>query len=626
MHDGIQKPVFLVGPPGSGGAVVDSALARAAGGWHLAGRDDVFATVLPNAQPGSRGWESHELTALDAVGHERTVREALASALVDREGRALVDGQVAERAVVWSLRSALRIPFLIQAFPDSRFVFCIRDATASTEEMLRSWRSGAFVSEPDLPGWPGPPWSLPLIPGWRELSGRPLETIVVEQWAVLAERALNELERLPPERWAVCDWETLTDDPRGELRRLCEFLEIPYDQALLSPVEETARRLALNPPLLPEALVPVLTRTHDVSRRIDELRAPRLARSSGRRPKDGESPFRSLFTAGFPGLLSERECSLLISTYQSGRLICARVQGAMLNTHLRSFDKPMGLAAADGRFALGTRTEVWDFRDMPAVAAKVEPAGIHDACFVPRNRHTTGDILIHELAYDGTGELWGVATAFSSLVTFNADSSFVPRWRPPFISEVAPGDRCHLNGVCLVEGRLAYATALGQTDAPGGWRAGKASGGCLIDIPSREIIAAGISMPHSPRWHDGRLWLLESGRGELVQVDLASGTTETVAELPGFTRGLAISGHTAFVGLSQIREASTFGNLPLTQRLQERVCGVWAIDLRSGAVAGVLRFEDLVQEIFDVAILPGARYPEIAEPGSSAVATSFALG
>ncbi len=261
---------------------------------------------------------------------------------------------------------------------------------------------------------------------------------------------------------------------------------------------------------------------------------------------------------------------------------------------------------------------------MPEVAPKVEPAGTHDACFLPRNRHVTGDILIHELAYAG-GELWAVATAFSCLATFDAAHSFVPRWKPPFISEVALGDRCHLNGLAVIDDRIAFVTALGQTDEPGGWRASKASGGCLISVDASEVVVDGLSMPHSPRWHDERLWLLESGRGSLATVDLDSGRVETVAELPGFTRGLVLVGDLAFVGLSQIRESSTFGDLPLTERLQERVSGVWIVNVRTGKELGFLRFEDLVQEVFDLALLPGARYPEIAEPGSSAVMSSFQL-
>jgi uncharacterized protein (TIGR03032 family) len=284
----------------------------------------------------------------------------------------------------------------------------------------------------------------------------------------------------------------------------------------------------------------------------------------------------------------------------------------------------MGIAVADGRIALGTLAEVIDFRDMPEVAPKIDPPNTHDACYLPRNRHVTGDMLVHELAWAG-GELWAVATAFSCLATFDADHSFVPRWAPPFISQLTTGDRCHLNGVAIVEDRPKFVTALGQTDEPGGWRANKATGGCVIDVDSNEVVLTGLSMPHSPRWYENRLWLLESGRGALVRINLKNGRKETIAELPGFTRGLAISNGIAFVGLSQIRESSTFGDLPLTQRLEERVCGVWVVNLKSGKTAAFLRFEDLVQEVFEVALLPGARYPEIAEPDSTAVTSSFQL-
>ena len=147
----------------------------------------------------------------------------------------------------------------------------------------------------------------------------------------------------------------------------------------------------------------------------------------------------------------------------------------------------------------------------------------------------------------------------------------------------------------------------------------------LVDVPSGEIVVRGLSMPHSPRWHADRLWVLESGKGEIGTVDLATGRVETVARLPGFTRGLAFAGPYAFVGLSQVRESNIFGGIPLTERIQERLCGVWVVDLRSGEIAGFVRFEGLVQEIFDVQLLPGLRYPEITEPDSDLVAGVFAL-
>jgi len=402
------------------------------------------------------------------------------------------------------------------------------------------------------------------------------------------EPAPSDLTALTSERWCRVEHDRLLADPRAELERLCAFIGIAYDQALLSPLE-AARRAT-------------------------------LAQSGERAP----SPFASVSTSTFGQALEQSASSLLVSTYQTHRLVCARVAGGSPNTHFRTYDKPMGIATAPGRIALGTRTEVWDLRDMPEAAAKLEPPGSHDACYLTRNRHVTGDIGVRDLAFAG-GELWLVATAFSCLATMDGAHSFVPRWTPPFITSLAPEDRCHLNGLAVRDGRVAQVTALGVTDEGGGWRSDKASGGVLIDLASSEVAIAGLSMPHSPRWHDGRLWLLESGTGSLCIADLEGGSVEVVAELPGFTRGLAFIDGIAFVGLSQIRESATFGDLPLTRRLRERQSGVWMVDLHTGQVTGFLRFDDLVQEIFDVAVLQGIRFPEIAEAGDGTTARSYML-
>ena len=248
---------------------------------------------------------------------------------------------------------------------------------------------------------------------------------------------------------------------------------------------------------------------------------------------------------------------------------------------MRTFDRPMGLAVDGGRLALGCREQMWEFRNAPAIAPRVEPAGQHDACFMPRSSHVTGDIGVHELAWAGD-ELWVVNTRFSCLCTLDPDYSFVPRWRPPFVTALAADDRCHLNGLAIVDGQPKYVTALGETDTPNGWRANKAQGGCLMEVSSGEVISRGLSMPHSPRWHDGRLWLLESGTGQLVLVDPATRQRQTVAELPGFARGLALCGPYAFVGLSKIRPTSAMDGVPLAERRDELKCGVAVVDLHSG--------------------------------------------
>ena len=234
-------------------------------------------------------------------------------------------------------------------------------------------------------------------------------------------------------------------------------------------------------------------------------------------------------TDSFVALLQQLGASLLVSTYQANKLLVARAAGGGLSMLVRTFDRPMGLAVDAQRLTIGTRNQIWFLRNAPDIAPRVEPAGQHDACFLPRSSHVTGDIGVHEMAWAGD-ELWVVNTRFSCLCTLHPDYSFVPRWRPPFITALAAEDRCHLNGLAIVDGRPKYVTALGETDTAGGWRANKPQGGCLMDVSSGEMISRGLSMPHSPRWHDGRLWLLESGTGQLVLVDPATGRRQTVAE------------------------------------------------------------------------------------------------
>lgn len=329
---------------------------------------------------------------------------------------------------------------------------------------------------------------------------------------------------------------------------------------------------------------------------------------------EGLNPLRSVYTSNLPGLLAQLGISLAVSTYQAGKVILMRNDNGVINTHFRNFHKPMGIATDPGahRLTVGGANTVWYYRNMPAVAAKVEPVGKHDACYLPREIHVTGDIDIHEMAYDAQGQLWVVNTKFCTLCTLDPEHSFNPVWRPPFVSALAPQDRCHLNGLAMVNGRPKFVTALGETDTPGGWRENKRSGGLLMDVETNEILLRGLSMPHSPRWYNDRLWVLESGQGSLARADLETRTWHTVCHLPGFTRGISFVGPLAFIGLSQVRESAVFSGIPLVERVQARTCGVWVVNIQTGQTVGFVRFEAGVQEIFAVQVLP-ARFPEMLE-------------
>lgn len=339
-------------------------------------------------------------------------------------------------------------------------------------------------------------------------------------------------------------------------------------------------------------------------------------------------PLHAAHTPNFPVLLRQLGASLLVTTYQAGKLVMVRDEGGHLNTHYRSFPSPMGLALADGgsKLALGTTLQVCEFRDNRDVARRLEPAGRHDACFLPRQSHVTGDVQIHEMAYGAGRELWFVNTRFSCLATLDPEASFTPRWRPSFVSELEPSDRCHLNGLGMVDGKPKYVTALGETNTPAGWRANKARGGVLMDVDTGEILCRGLSMPHSPRWYGGRLWVCESGSGTLGTVDLNTGKYEAVAAVPGFTRGLDFVGDLAFVGLSQVRESAVFSGIPITERLapEERTCGVCIVDLRRGEVVALLRFASGVQEVFAVAMLP-RRFPDLINEDEKLLESSFVV-
>jgi uncharacterized protein (TIGR03032 family) len=227
------------------------------------------------------------------------------------------------------------------------------------------------------------------------------------------------------------------------------------------------------------------------------------------------------------------------------------------------------------------------------------------------------------LAYDADGRVWIVNTRFSCLSTLSDEYCFVPEWKPPFVSELAPEDRCHLNGLVMVDGRPRYVTCLGETDSTGGWRENKARGGVLLDVQTGEAILRGLSMPHSPRWHNGQLWVLNSGAGELCTVDVKTGSHRIVCALPGYLRGLSFAGPFVLVGMSQIREHHIFGALPVRDRFEKLLCGVAVVDLRTDQQVGVFEFTRGVQELYEVLFLGNVRRPMILSADKDAARQAF---
>lgn len=313
----------------------------------------------------------------------------------------------------------------------------------------------------------------------------------------------------------------------------------------------------------------------------------------------------------FPEWLQEQGLSLALTTYQAGKLflIGAEPEGK-LSIFERTFNRCLGLWADGQTIWLSSLFQLWRLEN---VLESGHVADGYDRLYVPQTSNVTGDLDIHDLGIEDDGRLVFVNTLFGCLATTSESHSFVPIWKPRFIDRLAAEDRCHLNGLAMADGRARYVTAVSRSNVADGWRDHRQAGGVVIDVQSDEVIADGLSMPHSPRVYRDRLWLLNSGTGHFGFID-DSGRFEALAFCPGYLRGLAFAGDFAIMGMSMPREGSTFSDLSLDANLAKAGaaprCGLVVVDLRTGDTVHWIRFEGIVTELYDVAVLPGVRKPK----------------
>lgn len=510
--DLLDRPIFVISAPQSGATFLHEALGRLPG---VRAADQTLRNAFDGAEelrPAARGHDSNRRTAADLApdSAERIRSELRRVAGGDSHGRLLDSAP----------RHALRIPFLDAVLPDALFVYLYRSPRECVTNMVEAWRSGRYVTYPRLPGWPGPPWSLLLVPGWRDLAGLPLPEIAAAQWAITTRLVLDDLESLAPERWCVVDHAALRARTEEELARLCDFLGLEFDPAAVgesADAELSARPVAGEAPLTPEPveeeLQAALPRTIGLAERARDL----LAAPVSRRPTvgpDGDSPVRSSYTVGFATALRSVRGSLLLSAPALGKLICVRHDGIRVGTHFRDVPEAGTIATTSDGFAIASGDQVWLYEKDDALLAQRGHERAEDAWFVPRRR-----------------------------------------------------------------------------------------------IDPAEAGFAGAS--HEPRRHRDRLYLLETDRAELCEVEEDSGGTRVLAELPGRPRSLALAGSLAFVAVSPSEtpagEADEHG--------RDAQSGIWVVELSHGSTLGYLRFEAVLPELGDIAVLAGARYPEIA-PGA----------
>jgi uncharacterized protein (TIGR03032 family) len=331
---------------------------------------------------------------------------------------------------------------------------------------------------------------------------------------------------------------------------------------------------------------------------------------------------------GFASWLNSQKVSLAFTSYQTGQLfLVGLLPNGSVSFNQQNFVRAMGLCRDGERLWMGSLYQLWRLENMlrPGELAN----GSFDAVFVPREGRTTGDIDIHEIGILADGQPIFVNTKYSCLAVLDPVHSFRPYWQPPFISKLAAEDRCHLNGMAMADGRPAYVTAVSQSDVLSGWRARRESGGVIIEVETGRIVTDQLSMPHSPRLGQGKLYALDSGRGQLIGVDPLTGAKEDIAFCPGFLRGLAIAGDFAVVTASKPRDGS-FKELELERELSRRDgepwCGIFVINLRTGDLAEWIRLDGEIAELFDVAILPGHVCPMSLGLETAEIHTSITIG
>lgn len=317
------------------------------------------------------------------------------------------------------------------------------------------------------------------------------------------------------------------------------------------------------------------------------------------------------FDAAFAQFLFDKKQTIVFSTYQAGVLmLLGSVDGKKLYQTPIRFKKPMGIDIKGNKLIVAGLEELFIFSNKGDVVNTMKTNEKQfDTVFLQRAVYSTGTLDIHDIAF-GDNRIWAVNTLFSCLCTFDVDYSFKPKWIPPFIEALVPEDRCHLNGMVLIDDIPKYVTALSQTNEKEGWRKDIMNTGVLMEVPSGEIICDGLSMPHSPIFLNEKIYLLESGKGILVHIDPKTKKKEIIHHFGRFVRGLQQIDNFLIIGASAIRKSSkSFNQLEVSDNSSK--AGIIIYDLNTNKEIASLTYEDTIEEIYDVVSIDGFLKPVI---------------
>lgn len=318
------------------------------------------------------------------------------------------------------------------------------------------------------------------------------------------------------------------------------------------------------------------------------------------------NPFQAKYSSEFPKLLDSLGGSIMLTTYQTGKVIIINSDGERISQLVRDFERPMGVDFHGDLMAVALRDNVTVFKESEHLA-KTYPKkkDFYDKLFYPVSLNKTTYIDAHDVVFSKQG-IVVVNTAYSCLSKVDGQNSFVPIWKPPFIEELSTGDACHLNGACIDEdGDVRYVTAFGKTTKAKDWRLNKLTSGFLYDIKEERYLCENLSMPHSPRIYKNELYVLQSAKEEFSKVNRETGELELISKVDGFIRGLSFVDKYAFIGISKLRKSHTFGDLPIAKKRIQ--AGVVVVDLETKENIAEILYEDKLEEIYDVHFIPNSK-------------------
>lgn len=378
---------------------------------------------------------------------------------------------------------------------------------------------------------------------------------------------------------------------------------------------------------LASAAAHVASQAADIRRRKAGVGAlpPVVVRGAVDATLAADAATRCTASDGFAAFLCENSIALALSSPHTDELyLLGHAPGGQLVVDVQSFRQPTGLAYGAGSLLVGTLAHLYRLENILRPGQRLD--GLYSHCLVPRVAHCTGRVDTHDVALGAGGQAIFVATRYNCLATTSPVHSFRPLWQPAFIGELVAEDRCHLNGLAMRDGEAAYATAASTTDYYAGWRESLEGGGVVLDVAHNSVLCSGLALPHSPRLHRDRLWVLDSGRGRLGWVDTAAPPAEAfraVAQLPGLARGLSFHDRWAFVGLSRPRYDVDAGvgheSDPalldcFRPGREDSWCGLQVIELASGGCSHWFRLHGAAREIYDIAVLPEVNCARAVSP------------